>query len=79
MKTVVSITFILGLSMISCKKDYVCQCTTSSNAPNAQPNTEKFTHINVTKSQAQSSCITTKSDFISGGITYTQTRECKLQ
>ncbi len=64
--------FIAALAMVSlasCKKDRVCECTDSSG-------TQKYTLIGVTSSTAKKACVSYSEKTSSGG---TETTTCTLK
>lgn len=64
-----SICAIAVISIVACKKDRVCECTTGGT-------TDKTTLVDVTKRQAKANCVSTTVD--NGNGTSTKT-ECKLK
>lgn len=76
--TLLAIAF-LALSFASCKKDYVCSCTSSSTVPGSTADTYEYTIVGAKKGDAKKMCIKTTSDDTYGGTTYTSTRDCKLK
>lgn len=64
-----SICAIAAISIIACKKDRVCECTTGSN-------TDKTTYVDATKRQAKANCVSYTVDNGNGSSTKT---ECKLK
>jgi hypothetical protein len=66
-------------TLTSCKKDYVCSCTTSSNAPGSTTDTHEYTIVGAKKGDAKKMCIKTTNDNTYGGVTYTSTSDCKLK
>lgn len=79
MKKVLLVAAVAGLAMVSCKKDYVCECTNSSTIPGSTTSTSKRTIVEVSKGRAKAGCATTSSDFTVGGSTYVSTSECSLK
>lgn len=79
------ITLILSVvavaSLASCKKDRVCTCTSSSNAPATSgyttSHTDEITMKKVSKGTAKRACV--KTETTSNGSTYTTTNDCKLK
>lgn len=63
--------------LVSCKKDYVCECTFSSNGQTSTP--DQTTYVGVTKSAARANCLSTKSSYTFQGTTYNSTNTCKLK
>ena len=73
--------FIAALAMISlasCKKDRVCECTTSSSAGGPSV-TQKFTLVDVSKGVAKKKCVSSKEEDSSSGTTVTETTTCTLK
>ena len=67
---------VVSLSLFSCKKDYVCECTTTYGGSSTTGST---TYVGVSKAAAKANCVSTK-EYTSGGqaITgYSQT--CNLK
>ena len=79
MKKTLLIAAIAGFVMASCKKEYVCECTNSNNAPNAQTTVSKTTLWDVNKSKAKLNCVSYSQDVTFGTLTYTYKSECKLK
>lgn len=79
MKKVLLVAAVAGLAMVSCKKDYVCECTTTSTIPGYTTSTSKSTVVEVSKGRAKAGCATTSSESTFGGSTYVTTRECSLK
>lgn len=71
MKKVLIIPALIGLFMVSCKKDYVCECTVSgSEAGITLTNFPAGTHtIKNTKKKAKDDC--TAKNEVEGGFTTT--------
>lgn len=79
MKKILIIASVAGLAMVSCKKDYVCECTTTSTAPGSTSYTDKSTMVGVSKKTAKANCFKYSSEETSGGVTYVNTTDCKLK
>ena len=79
MKKILLIAAVAGFVMASCKKDYVCECTSTSTAPNSTTTTYKYNILDASKKQAKANCFKTSSDFTIGSTTYTDTDDCKLK
>jgi len=79
MKKALLIAAVAGLAMVSCKKDYTCECTSTSTVPGSTSSTSKRTLVEVSKATAKSQCLKTSWDETSGGTTYTFTNDCKLK
>ena len=56
----------------SCKKDYTCTCTTSSNAPGVEPSTAS-TIIRDRKDRARKECEDASTTYTWFGYTFTTT------
>jgi hypothetical protein len=78
-KIVLLLSVVVVCSLTSCKKDRVCECTTSSNAPSSTSTTQDITIVKVKKSDAARACVKTTQDQTYGGNTYTTTEDCKLK
>ena len=78
MKTLILSAFVV-LALASCKKGYVCSCTTSSSASGTLATTSEETYVKTTKSTAKKACIKTTNDYTSFGVSYTITKDCKLK
>ena len=61
MKKILLLTAFAGLSVVSCKKDKVCTCTSHNG-------TSTTTLVNVTKTQAKANCISTS--YTDNGVTH---------
>lgn len=79
MKKVLLIAAVAGLAMVSCKKDYVCECTNTSTFPGSVSSTSKYTMVGVSKGAAKANCIKSTSETTIAGTTYTDTDDCKLK
>jgi len=79
MKKVLLIAAVAGIAMVSCKKDYTCECTSTSTIPGSTSSTSKKTIVGVSKKTAKANCYKSTSDFTFGGTTYTSTNDCKLK
>ena len=78
-KTIILFACAVTLALASCKKDRVCECTSSSNEPGYTSSTDTYTVLNVSKGTVKKACITTEATYTSGGSTYTHKSECKLK
>jgi hypothetical protein len=76
-KTFLLLGFAALISLASCKKDYVCECTFSSNGVASDP--DETTYVGVTKSAARANCVSTNSSYTIQGTTYNSTNTCKLK
>lgn len=73
MKKLILIPIILFVAL-SCKKDYVCECTyTPGNSK------DEVTIKGVTKSRAKAVCISTSYQEVVGTSTITVSSDCKLK
>ena len=79
MKKILLVAAVAGLAMVSCKKDYVCECTNSSTAPGSTSTTSKSTVIGVSKGRAKAGCVKTTSESTYGGVTYVNTSDCAIK
>ncbi len=70
--------FILLTAFSSCKKDWVCGCSGTSNEPGTERTTTYVTFTNAKKKDAKKACIDTKTEYESGGQTYVNTTACTL-
>ncbi len=66
---VLVIIAIATLSLVACKKDRVCECTSDGK-------TFKVTLVDATKRQGQANCVSTTSDNGNGTV---DKEECKLK
>ena len=71
---ILAIIAIATLSLVACKKDRVCECT-SKRSNSSVTTTGKVTYTESTKRQANANCVSSSSE--SNGVTYTD--ECKLK
>lgn len=76
--TFLSAAALVALSLVSCKKDHTCTCTSSSTAPGSKSTTTEYTILDAKKADAKRACVKTSTDYAMGGNTYTNTRDCKL-
>jgi hypothetical protein len=72
--TILSIAFI-AISLVSCKKDYVCSCTNTSSVAGSTSTTSEVTYVGAKKSDAKRACV--KETFTTGSAT--TTKDCKLK
>lgn len=56
MKKILLIAAVAGLSMVSCKKDYTCECTTTVTILGSSSSATGSTTIHDTKSKAKDAC-----------------------
>ena len=78
-KTILLFVAIAGLAMTSCKKDYTCECTTSSTVPGYTSSTMKATIKDVSKKTAKDVCNKTTSESTYSGVTYVTTQDCQIK
>lgn len=78
-KIFLGLTVIAAMSLASCKKDYVCSCTSTSTAPGSTSTTSEFTVVKAKKGDVKKRCVKTTSDNTYGGVTYTNTNDCKIK
>lgn len=73
------LTVCVGFAVTSCKKDHVCSCTNTSTQPGSTATTIEITIVEARKSDAKKMCVKTTQDNVVGGVTYTDTNDCKLK
>ena len=78
-KTTLILSGLMLLGLISCKKDRVCECTSTSTLPGSTTETEQYTLIDIKKSTAKKICVSRSQTYDIGGTTYTSKDECKLK
>lgn len=82
-KTLLLLSVVALSALTSCKKDRVCACTYTTTAPStpgvSTTSTSEFTMTKISKGAAKNACVKTTEDNISGGVTYTDTKDCKLK
>ncbi len=64
---------VIAASLVSCKKDHTCTCTTSGGGFTGTP--DVTTMPKSTKAAARAHCLS--STWVSGGVTITETCELK--
>jgi hypothetical protein len=81
MKKSLLIAAFAGLAMVACKKDYTCECTTSSNVPGFVTTTNSGSTGKMKKADAESKCNEGDKTYstASAGVTYTSSVECTLK
>ncbi len=79
MKKVLLVAAVAGLAMVSCKKDYVCECSNTSTMAGAPTTTTKHTVVEVSKGRAKAGCASTSSEYTFGGTTYVNTSTCEIK
>ncbi|MGZ3931532.1 MAG: hypothetical protein ACXVP0_09280 [Bacteroidia bacterium] len=78
-KIVLLLSVAVVCSLTSCKKDRVCECTSSSTAPGSTSTVTDVTLVKAKKSDAKRICVKETHDFTVLGTTYTDTQDCKLK
>ena len=68
-----------AIALISCKKDRVCECTSTSTAPGTGSSVNTTTILDVSKGTAQANCMSTQSTYTVNGTSVTNTSTCKLK
>ncbi len=68
----------VALFSSSCKKDFVCECT-STNSISADANVTTITVKDATKKQAKAQCTSTEDTFIFNGISVVLSNTCELK
>ncbi|MCC6182911.1 MAG: hypothetical protein IT237_13870 [Bacteroidia bacterium] len=79
-KLTIILSVVAVAALTSCKKDRVCECTYTSNAPSGPvttTNVDKITYSKVSKGTAKKACVTTETTYT--GATYVSTADCKLK
>lgn len=84
MKKITLMAFaIVAFSITSCKKDYVCECTTTTTDSSGDVTTDPMdntTYRDIKKSDAKSHCQKSTYVFVNdGGGTSTIVSDCKLK
>lgn len=87
MKKALLLAAVAGLMAVSCKKNYTCECTTTSTDPNDTPDTYSYSLGKQKKKDAESKCKTFNDSWTAPGgidsnnniIYYTYTDDCKLK
>ena len=80
--TLIAAVAFLAVSFASCKKERVCECVTSSDAPGSTSTTDKVTYKKAKKGicdETSSSSIMTAPAAPSGTTYYTTTTTCTLK
>ena len=67
-----------ALISTSCKKDFVCECT-STNSINTDANVYTTTVKDATKKQAKAYCISTEDTWTYNGANIVYTSSCELK
>lgn len=78
-KNIIALSALIVLGLASCKKDRVCECTSSSNEPGTTTSTDTYTLLDVSKGTAKKACVVSTNTYTSNGTTYTDKYECKLK
>lgn len=86
MKKTLLLAAVAGLMAVSCKKNYTCECVTSSNLPGYTSDTYQFSLGKMKKKDAESKCDTYDDTWTSwtydedfNKVTYTYTDECSVK
>lgn len=78
MKKILLIAAVAGLSMVSCKKEYSCECTVTSNVSGTTTTTtSSTTSAKMKKQEAKDWCDTGDSSTDLGGVKVTSACEIK--
>jgi len=75
---------VVSLTMVSCKKDRICECKTStivvnSNNTNSSSEVNDITYVHVTKHTAKLACIHSKTVNVNTNTTVTTDSDCSLK
>ncbi|MBI2720568.1 MAG: hypothetical protein HYX39_00180 [Bacteroidetes bacterium] len=80
MKKILLVAAVAGLTMVSCKKDRVCSCTTTSTLGSvSSSSTNDYTIVKESKHISKMACASKKSTQTDNGVTYTYESSCKLK
>ncbi|MES2566858.1 MAG: hypothetical protein V4565_08325 [Bacteroidota bacterium] len=84
MKKILLMVTIVSLTMVSCKKDRICECKTStivenSNTTNTSSEVNQTVMINTTKRTAKLACIHSKSVNVNTNTTVINDSDCQLK
>jgi len=86
MKKSLLIAAVAGLALVSCKKDYTCECTTTSNMPGFVTQTTTSSTGKMKEADAESKCnegdkTVTVPGFDANGnpVNYTATSGCEIK
>ena len=80
MKKIILFAAILStFSVVSCKKDRVCTCVVTSDAPLSTNTTEVTTYTKARKGDAKAACVSYSFPFTFLCTTYTSTHTCSLK
>jgi len=74
-KSILFLGAFVALTMVSCKKDHTCSCTTTSTAPGSTGSTVEIKVTEAKKADVKRMC--TKTTSTQGGFTTTQ--DCQLK
>ena len=77
MKKILLVAAVAGLAMVSCKKEYTCECTSTTNASGTTMSVTASTTIKDTKKNATEACEAGTKDNSVGGVTAKV--ECKIK
>lgn len=75
---------VVSLALLSCKKDRVCECKTStvvvnSNNTNSSYQVNDIVYLNTTKRTAKLACIHSKTVNVNTNTTVTTDSDCRLK
>lgn len=76
-KVLLFVAVVTAASFASCKKDRVCNCTTSTS-PGGTATVSTVTYTEAKKGDARAACLSSTSTEVFVGTTYTTTRDCSL-
>jgi hypothetical protein len=83
MKNIFFVLSVVAIGFTSCKKDRVCECTITSNAPAVSGYTytdkTETTMTKVSKGSAKAGCVSKEVTPQGSGTNYTTTYDCKLK
>ena len=68
-----------ALISTSCKKDYVCECTSSSSSNASSASISTTTVKDATKKQAKAYCVSTEDTWSYNGVTTVYSSNCELK
>ena len=69
-----TLSLLIAFFILSCKKDYRCNCTITSNAPGFEETTHEIVYTNARKNDVKRKCVST----IEVKANYTYTNNCTL-
>ncbi len=73
-KVLLFVAVVTAISFASCKKDHVCTCTQTSNAPGGGSSTYVVTYTKAKKGDARAACLS----YTETSGTYIETTTCTL-